>query len=80
MEDGNNRPIAFASRTLTVAEKKYTQLEKEGIAIVFGTKSFTIISMAESLKFNLITNRYPFYSVKGKVSLIWHMHVLRDRH
>ena len=27
MEDDSNRPTAFASRTLTVAEKKYTQLE-----------------------------------------------------
>ena len=38
--DGCERPIAFASRTLAPAERKYFQLEKEGLAIVFGVKRF----------------------------------------
>ena len=38
--DGCDRPIAFASRTLAPAERKYSQLEKEGLAIVFGVKRF----------------------------------------
>ncbi len=33
-------PIAFASPTLLPAERKYSQLDKEALAIVFGVKKF----------------------------------------
>lgn len=40
LPDGNDRPIAFASRTLSTAEKKYAQLEKEGLALIYGISKF----------------------------------------
>ena len=40
MEDGSDKPIAFASRSLAPAEKRYSQLDKEGLAIIFGVKRF----------------------------------------
>ena len=40
MDDGSEKPIAFASQTLAPAEKKYTQLDKKQLAIVFGVKKF----------------------------------------
>ena len=38
--DEKDRPIAFASRSIAAAERNYSQLEKEGLAIVFGVKKF----------------------------------------
>lgn len=40
MSDGCERPVGFASRTLTKAEQNYSHLDKEALAIVYGVKKY----------------------------------------
>nr|XP_023659478.1 uncharacterized protein K02A2.6-like [Paramormyrops kingsleyae] len=40
MEDGSERPLGFMSRTLSPTEKRYSQLDKEGLAVFFGIQKF----------------------------------------
>ena len=38
LPDGSEKPIAFASRTLSANEKNYYQLKKEALSSVLGVK------------------------------------------
>ena len=57
MEDGSERPIAFASRSLSPAEINYSQLDKEGLSLVFGVTKFH--QYLYGMKFVLITDHRP---------------------
>ncbi len=57
--DNNNheKPIEFISRTLTPAERKYSQIEKEALAIVWAVSRFHRYLYARS--FLLVTDHKP---------------------
>jgi hypothetical protein len=62
MEDGTEKPIAFASRTLTAAEKKYSQLDKEGLAMVFAVKKFHQF-LYDRQHFTIYTDHKPLLGI-----------------
>ena len=41
--DGTERPIAYMSRSLAPAEKRYSQIDKEALALIFGVKKLSLI-------------------------------------
>ena len=61
LTNGTERPIGFASRTLSPAEQKYSQIEKESLACVFGVKHFH--SYLYGHHFNLITDHKPLLTI-----------------
>ena len=46
---GKDKPIAYASRSLSETEKKYDTYEKEALAIIFCVTHFRPICMGENL-------------------------------
>ncbi|XP_037930881.1 uncharacterized protein K02A2.6-like [Teleopsis dalmanni] len=40
LENGVDRPIVYASRTMTATEQRYTQIDKEALAIVWAVQKF----------------------------------------
>ena len=39
-EEGAERPVRFASRSLARAEKAYSQFDREGLAVIFGVARY----------------------------------------
>ena len=63
LPDGSERPIAFASRTLSNSECNYAQLEKEALAVVFGIKKFH--QYLYGRKFTMVTDHKPLTATLG---------------
>ena len=68
MADGSDRPIGFVSRTLNPAEKNYSQLDKEGLAVMFGVKKFH--KYLYGRQFTIVTDHKPLISLFSEMRAI----------
>jgi len=69
---GKDLPIAYVSRVLNEAEKKYSTIEKECLSIVFTTSHFR--QYLYGRKFTIITDHRPLVwlnSIKDPTSRLW---------
>ncbi|KAJ8346679.1 hypothetical protein SKAU_G00280800 [Synaphobranchus kaupii] len=68
MPDNTDRPICFASRSLAPAERKYAQVEKEGLAVTYAVKKFHQFVYGRS--FTVQTDRKPLLGLLGELKNI----------
>ena len=61
--DGVEKPVAFASCTLSVAEQNYAQVEREALGIIFGVKRFN--QYLYDREFILATDHRPLCKLFG---------------
>ena len=59
--DGSERPIANASKTLSPTQRRYSQIQREALAVIFGLKKFHHFLYGR--KFILVTDHKPLVAM-----------------
>ncbi|KII61548.1 Retrovirus-related Pol polyprotein from transposon 17.6 [Thelohanellus kitauei] len=60
-KDSSERPICYASKVLSETQKRYSQIHKEALAIIFALKRFHMFLYGR--KFVIITDHKPLVSI-----------------
>ena len=63
IHEGDERPVAYASRALNSAERNYSQIDREGLALIFAVKKFH--KYIAGRKFTLVTDHKPLLGLLG---------------
>lgn len=66
--DGNEKPIAYASRTMNKSERNYAQIDKEALSIIFGVTKFNQYLAGKSFK--IFTDHKPLIRLFDPVKKI----------
>lgn len=64
---GERRPVAFASRSMTSTEQRYSQTEKEALATTWAIQRFD--EFVRGITFDVETDHLPLLSLLGKMEL-----------
>ena len=63
LPNGEERPIAFTSRSLSPSERNYSQIDKEALALIYGVRKFHNYLFGR--KFTLVTDHKPLTTILG---------------
>ena len=62
--NGEEKPVASASRSLAPAERNYAQIDREGLAVVFGVKKFH--QYVYRRRFTIYSDHQPLQALFGE--------------
>nr|XP_055051722.1 uncharacterized protein K02A2.6-like [Misgurnus anguillicaudatus] len=68
LASGQEKPISFMSRTLTAAEVNYSQLDKEGLTVMFGIQRFH--KYLYGRKFVICTDHKPLLALFNEMKAV----------
>ena len=67
--DRRKAPVMYASRTLTDQEKRFSQIEKEALALVWGCDRFESFLLGREEPFTIETDHKPLVTILNKQDL-----------